>query len=237
MAHQPRTVEEKIARLATEEWGVVTREELLREGVTVDQITQRVRSGYLIREHKGVYRVGHSAPSPEASYMAAVKACGEGAVLSGRAAAWLWGLLRCSPPPPEVICPTERKLAGIRTKRRRSIDRRDVTRHRGIPILTVAAVLVDISAAVEVDALARACHEAAVKHRTTPRQVNASLARRRRAPGSANLRRVMSGEEKVTLSKLESRFLKLLRAHGLPLPKTTARPAPSASTAAGRTTS
>jgi hypothetical protein len=34
----------------------------------------------------------------------------------------------------------------------------------------------------------------------------------------------MSGEEKVTLSKLESRFLKLLRAHGLPLPETN-RPA------------
>ena len=51
-----------------------------------------------------------------------------------------------------------------------------------------------------------------------------SLARRPNARGAANLRAVMSGEARVSLSRLESRFLELLREHGLPLPQTN-RPA------------
>jgi hypothetical protein len=44
--------------------------------------------------HRGVYRLGHRAPSIEASYMAAVLACGEGAVLSGLAAAFHYGIVK-----------------------------------------------------------------------------------------------------------------------------------------------
>ena len=49
-----------------------------------------------------MYRVGHRAPSLEARYLAATLACGEGACLSGRAAAHLYGLLKGAAPPPEV---------------------------------------------------------------------------------------------------------------------------------------
>ena len=51
-------------------------------------------TGALLPVHRGVYRVGHRAPSVEARYLAAVLACGEGALLSGRAAAHLYGLLK-----------------------------------------------------------------------------------------------------------------------------------------------
>ena len=43
------------------------------------------------------------------------------------------------------------------------------------------------------------------------------------SPGAANLRRVLTGDERVTLSKLEARFLDLLREDGLPLPETNRR--------------
>ncbi len=68
------TVEQKIARIAGSAHGVVSREELLRAGVSPAEIRRRVRSGALIREHRGVYRVGHRAPSVEATYMAALTA-------------------------------------------------------------------------------------------------------------------------------------------------------------------
>jgi very-short-patch-repair endonuclease len=71
--------------------------------------------------------------------------------------------------------------------------------------------------------LARACHEAGIRYRTTPRQVERVLAKHPNARGSRKLRRVMRGESRVTLSKLERRFLELLRAHGLPLPVTNRR--------------
>ena len=50
------------------------------------------------------------------------------------------------------------------------------------------------------------------------------LAQRPTPPGAAKLRAVMSGEAKVSLSRLESRFLERLREIGRPLPETN-RPA------------
>ncbi|HEX8053108.1 MAG TPA: type IV toxin-antitoxin system AbiEi family antitoxin domain-containing protein [Thermoleophilaceae bacterium] len=224
MSPQGRTVEEKIAGIASRRWGVVTWAELRRAGLSPDQIRWRVRIGSLIRVHRGVYRVGHRAPCTEATYLAAVKACGEDAVLSGRAAAYLQGLLpKCNPPAPEATAPTERKIAGVRTRRRR-LDRRDVTRLRGIPITTAPRTLVDLAAVLGLNDLARACHEAGVRYRTTPRQVEEVLRRSPNARGAKKLRTVMHGEAKVTLSRLERRFLKLLSDAVLPLPETN-RPA------------
>ena len=55
-------------------------------------------------------------------------------------------------------------------------------------------------------------------------------------PGAANLRLVLHGDAHVTLSKLEHRFLSLLKANGLPLPRPTARPVGAGSTVGGPTT-
>jgi hypothetical protein len=113
---------------------VVTRAELVRASITLDEIKHRLRTGALLREHRGVYRVGHRAPSIEARYLAAVLAAGDEACLSGRAAAFVYGLIKGAAPP--------------RT---------------------------DLAADLSLDALARACHEAAVRFSTTPAQVNAVL--------------------------------------------------------------
>jgi hypothetical protein len=176
----------------------------------------------LIVEFRGVYRAGHRAQSVEARYMAAVKACGKGAVLSGLAAAYLVGLVKGPAPRPEVTAPTERRVKGVRTRRRRIHDR-DKGVWRGIPVTTVPRTLVELASLLSLPALARACHEAGVRHRTTPVQVERALARTPRAKGAATLRRVLRGDVHLTLSKLERRFLKLLREHGLPLPTTNKR--------------
>ena len=82
----------------------------------------------------------------------------------------------------------------------------------------------DLAAALKVDDLGRACHEAGVRYGTTPADVEAVLAQRPTAAGAAKLRRVLRGEVHVTLSALERRFLALLRTRGLALPRTN-RPA------------
>jgi hypothetical protein len=224
MRPQGRTVERELARIAGAQHGVVTRTQLLGAGLTLAELKHRLRTGALLREHRGVYRVGHRAPSVEARYLAAVLACGEGALLSGRAAAHLFGLLKGHAPPPEVTAPAERRIPGVVTRRERGADRRDAITWRGVPVTTVASTLVDIAQALELDDLARACHEAGVLHRTRPADVEAVLARRPNAPGAANLRRILRGDVRVTLSALERRFLARLRAAGLPLPQTN-RPA------------
>ena len=224
MAGKVRTVERVIARLAHQAHGVVTRVELLDAGVSEDEIDERIASGSLIPVHRGVYRVGHQAPSLEATYMAAVKACGEDALLSGLAAAYLYRLIRKAPRQPEVTAPTERKVEGVTTHRARAgIDSQDVARHHGIPVTSVARTLVDIAGRLGDEQLARACHEAAVRFGVKPDQVEKVLAQRRNVAGAKRLRAILAGDTPTSLSKLESAFIALLRRHHLPLPKTNKR--------------
>jgi hypothetical protein len=220
MGTQLRTVEHVLAAIARAQHGVVTRAQLLAAGLSAKEIAHRVRKGALIAVHRGVYRVGHRAPSVEARYLAAVLACGKGAVLSGLSAAHLLRLTRKEPPRPEVTSPHERVVPGVITKRSRSLDRLDAFAHAGIPTTTPARTLTDVASLLSLDDLARACHEAGIHHRTTPRQVELVLARRPTTPGAAKLRGIMSGDTRVTLSALEARFLERLRRANLPLPVT-----------------
>jgi|tagenome__1003787_1003787.scaffolds.fasta_scaffold20942223_1 hypothetical protein len=226
VAPKSTTVEVVLATIASRQHGVVARTQLLGAGVTSDEIRHRLECGALLREHRGVYRVGHRAPSLEARYLAAVLACGEDAVLSGRAAAYLFGLLKGGAPPPEVTAPRKKRLDGVNA-RRSHIPARERTTCRSIPITTVPRTLTDLAAGLSLDALARACHEAGVRYDTTPRHLAAALARRpANTMGAARLNRIIHGDAHVLLSALEERFLALLEQHHLPLPETN-RPAGS----------
>jgi len=208
----------RIARIAAANHGVVTRAQLLALGISRHEIHHRLQIGSLIAVFPGVYRVGHTAPSTFAHYLAAVRACGDDAALYGPAAAHLLALIKGNAPTPHVMTPTERRIRGIRTKRVRKIE--DVVTVTRIPTTSVARTLVDLAAVLQVEALARACHEAGVRYRTAPAHVYEVLGRRPNGPGAKNLHRVLRGDEQVTLSELERAFLELLRAHGLPLPVT-----------------
>ena len=158
-------------------------------------------------------------PEHEATYLAAVFACGEGTLLCGRAAAHLLAPDQGTPPPPEVICPTQRRIRGVKTHRSRNGRPRDATdsprhprdhrpphprrpRRRPRPRTTSPAP---------------ATRPGSATARLRPRSRPSSPAART-APGAAKLRRVMRGDVHVTLSGLERRFLALLRDAGLPLP-------------------
>jgi very-short-patch-repair endonuclease len=222
MGGQGRTVEARIARIGSDCHGVVTRPELLAVGISSRQIDRRIKRGLLIPIHRGVFRVGHAAASLEARYLAAVKACGPGALLAGRAAAHLYRLLKGSPSLPEVLCLTQRRIDGVITRRTRHPDPRDATTFRGIPATTIPRTLVDLAAVLDEDALARAVHEAEVR-RVKPGAVEAILARRHNWPGARKLRRVLWGEVPVSLSRLESSFIAAVRRARLPLPETNRR--------------
>ena len=79
-------------------------------------------------------------------------------------------------------------------------------------------ILLDLSPRLQPPRLARACHEAWVHHGTTPRHVEACIARNPTKKGAAKLRRALGAD--VILSVLEEEFVRLLREHGLPLPRT-----------------
>src|SRR5215208_3989284 len=144
MSPQGRTVPEILAEIGGRQHGVVSRTGLLNAGLTPGEIRSRVRSGELLREYPGVYRVGHRAPSREARYLAAVRACGEGAALSGMAAAHLHMLIVGAEPVPEVTAQTQRRVPGVITHRSRRLDGRETTVCLGIPVTSVARTLVDL---------------------------------------------------------------------------------------------
>ena len=116
-------------------------------GVDAEQIKRWLASGWLRPVHKGVYAVGHAAPSLHADYMAAVLACGEGAVISHRAAAHLLALLPGRRPPPEVTVPTTagRRRPGVVIHRVRALPARDRTTIDGIPATTAPRTLLDLA--------------------------------------------------------------------------------------------
>src|SRR2546423_15433816 len=132
-----------IARFAHRRKGLVDRDELIAAGLTRGQLDARVRGKLLIPEYEGIYRVGHCAPNLETSYLAAVLACGKGALLSGRAAAYLYGLIKGAAPQPEVTTPTQRRPKGVFCHRTVGVS--DATIHRGVPITTVARTVVDLA--------------------------------------------------------------------------------------------
>jgi hypothetical protein len=82
---------------------------------------------------------------------------------------------------------------------------------------------VDLAAELDVDDLARVCHEAGVKYRTTPRQVGQALSRKPNAPGAGKLQEILGGKAHVTLSVVEKRLLDGIVAAKLPLPETNRR--------------
>jgi hypothetical protein len=210
----------RVARIAARQRGRITFGQLVGAGADRDRIKRWVEDGRLRREHTGVFALGHPDRSPPGIYMSAVLAAGPGAVLSHRAAAHLLGIWPWRAPPPEVTIPTtaHRRRPGIRIHRVRVLHARDSTSWDGIPVSVVARILLDLAPTTRPQDLVRVCHEAWVRHRTGPEQVEACIARNPHKPGAARLRRALGTD--VTLSRLEDAFVELLATHGLPRART-----------------
>jgi very-short-patch-repair endonuclease len=81
-----------MARLAAQQYGVVTRDQLNDLGYSDAAIERGVASGRLHAWHRSVFAVGHQGLSPHGFCMAAVLFRGDGALISFQSALWLWGL-------------------------------------------------------------------------------------------------------------------------------------------------
>ena len=209
-----------VARIASAQHGRINVAQLREAGVDKRRTYRWLREGRLHRVHRDVYAVGHLAPSVDADYMGAVLASGGGATVSHSPSSHLLQLLKGPPPRPEVSVPTtaHRRRPGIVIHRVRELHERDVMKLRNIPITTAPRTLLDLAPRLSPATLAQACHEAWVRHRMTPDDVEACIARNPHKPGIGKLRTALGAD--VTLSHLEKGFLVLLRTNGLPLPRT-----------------
>jgi very-short-patch-repair endonuclease len=214
----------EIARIATGQYGLVALEQLRALGISADVAYQRAVAGRLHRVHEGVYAVGHSLLTPEGRWMAAVLACGPGAVLSHRSAAALWGIGEFGHGRVDVTAPNRRGRhpSGIEAHRNGSLSGGDSIRVRGIPCTTVERTLLDLAAVIPIWQLRKALAEAEVRRIIDLSALRALLRRSRGRRGVARLRLILDElhpETRRTRSDLERMFLSMCSKAGLPTPE------------------
>jgi hypothetical protein len=221
----PPPADRRIVRLAAAQHGVVSRAQLEAAGVARGAIERRLALGRLHRVHRGVYAVGHPLLSRAGRWMAAVLACGPGAVLSHQSAAALWGIRPARHVPIEVTCRSRagrRPRKGIIVHRTRRLAAGEVTRREAIPVTTPARTLLDLAEVVPRRALERAIDEAERLRLFDLRAVRAVLHSNGGRRGAALLGSVLEEHHigsTLTRSELEERFLALCRAHNVPVPE------------------
>jgi very-short-patch-repair endonuclease len=196
-----------IAGIAAWQHGVISVKQLRSLGVPSSAIGDRFTSGRLHRIHRSVYAVGHPNIGNEGRWMAAVLACGEGAVLSHSSAAELWRIRHPRGPSAasegflvHVTLPGTsggRRRKGIAIHRSRTLSPADCTLRDGIPVTRPGRTLADL------------------RRILPPRQFAAALR-------EAEFLGLPTGDQfgsDHTRSELEARFLALLRRRRLPQPE------------------
>jgi len=201
--------------------GVITRAQLSMLGAGRGAIQHRLRLGRLCEVHRGVYTIGHRLLTKHGRWMAAVLACGPGAVLSHRGAAALWGIRGGTRL--EVTVPRRRKPRPDLHLHWANLPADETTTHHGIPTTTVPRTLLDLSAVVHRDELRSATRQAEQLHLRDRLWLGELVERYPRKPGVPAVRAIVEEAMRglgVVKSKLEERFQAFLLNAGLPLPKT-----------------
>ena len=215
-------VDRRIARIAKRQHGVVARRQLAAIGLGRGAIEHRVGVGRLHVLHAGVYAVGHTRLSASAWRLAAVLACGPGAVLSHRTAADVLGILPSARRLVDVSSPqrTLHRHRGVVVHRPRRLGACDTAVIDGMPVTNASRTIVDLASVLGRARVSRAVEEAERRGVFDLEQVERLIVRGRR--GAKLLRTVLRAyrEPSFTRSGLERRFLALCRRAGLPPPAT-----------------
>ena len=191
-------------------------------GFSARGVEEWVRTGRLIPLHRGVYAVGHDRLTLQGRWLAAVIACGRGAVLSHLAAAQLWEIRQSSAAVADVTVPSQNGRTvrrRIRVHRSGRLAKEEVTVRHAIPVTTVARTLLDLADVIDGQALRRTVTEAEYRNvfdlATLDAVVEANPGRRR-----AKLMRAVEAAGHRTRSPLEDRFLRFIERWGVEEPET-----------------
>ena len=226
-ANHPSRRRGLLGDLALSQHGAVARRQLVELGFTRHEITGMVSAGWLHRVHYGVYAVGRRSLGPRGRWMAAVLACGPGALLSHRSSAAHRRLRASAQRDVEVTVPRDRgrRLQGVRVYVVGDLGPADGHVHEGIPCVTVARTLLGLAAVLPRRAVERACDEAELRRVFDLAASEELLARSTGRRGAAVLRAVLDEHEigtTLTREGLEERVLNVLDRHGVARPEVNA---------------
>lgn len=194
-------IEKTIADVAASQRGHVARRQLLDLGLGAEAIKYRIRSGRLLTVYPGVYAVGHRRPHPVDRCMAAVLACGPGAILSHGSAASLWGFFKHWDEPFEVTVARDRRPTDILVHRCQ-LAPADKKRHLGVPVTSPARTVLDV--APRLRNLPRLVNDALLSPWLTQDQLAEAITRH---PRGGHVSQILFGAPSITRSALEDKFV------------------------------
>jgi len=161
--------------------------------------------------------------SQHGRWVAALVACGPGAVLSHRSAAALWGIGDEPRGLVEVSLPaaTRSRQPGIRAHRRTALRPDEITEHEGIAVTSPIRTLIDLATQLTPSRLERAVNEADKLERVRADALYAALADHGGEPGIGPLRRLLDPLHfRLSDSELERAMRPVAKRAGLPVPET-----------------
>lgn len=218
------TTDTVLATAAADRLGLVTHRALNESGLSDTQIAVRLQQGLLVAMHRGVYRHAAVATVPNTRILAAVMACGPGAVASHRSAAGLHQLRQVPRWRPEVTVvgsrlPRHRRIALHRTNLLMPADITSVDR---IPVTTIPRTLLDLGAIVPFEILELAAQDAIIEGRVSAVDLICVLERvgKRGRRGTTALRAVVRGSlpRRGIESMLELALQRLVNTCPIPRP-------------------
>lgn len=213
----PKRLQSMLEQRAAAQEGLLRRADLLELGMGRKAIPYRVGSGRLFRLHPGVFALGPGPFPRRTTWLAALWWCGADATLSHVSAGAFHG--HGPEPDPQVVHVTTRhqvgSIPGVVVHRTRHLHRLDWSQHGLLAVTNRSRTLVDEASLLPFPAF----RARADRLRELPlRELEATLSRAPRRPGSAAARRLLEGDQRHTRSALERRFLRLCRRAEIPRP-------------------
>ncbi|HET6867487.1 MAG TPA: DUF559 domain-containing protein, partial [Solirubrobacteraceae bacterium] len=203
---------------------VITHDQLFEAGLGRGGIARRLEARTMQWLHRGVYLLGAAPPTAMARARAAVMACGEGAVVSHRSAAEMFGLLPESDREVDitVVGRNPGVHVGVRLHRPRALAGHEITKMRGIAVTSVARAICDMAGTEPPNEVEAAYQEALYRRIVADGQMAAILKREPRRRGAPVVRGLLENPT-MTRSERERALLRLLKAAQLPRPLTNVR--------------
>lgn len=206
--------------LAAGQAGMISRAQVLGFGWTVARIRTQVRARRWQQVYAGVYATFTGPLPPRSRIWAAVLVAGPGAVVAGRAALWMHGVVDDPGHVVRVLVPHGRAVrapAGVQVSGARCLARR---RHPAVlpATLTLEEAVLDETDRTDDEAeVAGLVLRAVQRRRTTPERLASALEHRPRHRHRRLLRGLFAEAIYGVRSELERRYRRdVERAHGLP---------------------
>jgi predicted transcriptional regulator of viral defense system len=218
-------IHHQLAALAARQHAVFSLVQALALGLSANVVYKWAAAGKIHRVRKGVYSlVPPSLLTRDGNYMAAVLACGPGAVISHRDAGHLHEIRACHRARIDVTVPgrNAHRHDGVDVHRSTTLTDADVMTIDGIPCTTLARTIMDLAGVVSQREVERAMEQAEMLQTLDARALEDQLERNVNAQAAGRLRRVLAAYQPgqaPTESEFEERMLALCRAIDVPVPR------------------